>query len=87
MDTKKIAIAGAIAVLIALFFFFDLGRYLTLESLKANGDALRAYYAEHAFLMAGGFIVLYIVQTALSLPGAAVLSLAGGAIFGTLESK
>lgn len=84
MNKKKLAIAGIVAVLIALFFFFDLGRYLTLEALKANRDALRVYYAEHWFLMAGGFILLYIVQTALSLPGAAILSLAGGAIFGVL---
>ncbi len=84
MNKKKIAIAGIVAVLIALFFFFDLGRYLTLESLKANRDALRAYYEEHGFLMAGGFILLYIVQTALSLPGAAILSLAAGAIFGAV---
>ena len=82
MNTRKIAIAGIIALLIALFFFFDLGRYLTLESLKANREALRAYYGDHGLLMAGGFIVLYIVQTALSLPGAAILSLAGGAVFG-----
>lgn len=85
MNKKKIAIGGVIAVLIALFFFFDLGRYLTLESLKGNRAALTAYYEEHRFIMAGGFIVLYIVQTALSLPGAAILSLAGGAIFGTFS--
>ncbi len=84
MNTRKLAIAGSVAAFIALFFFFDLGRHLTLEALKANSDALRARYAEHAFLMAGGFILLYIVQSALSLPGAAVLSLAAGAIFGAV---
>ncbi len=84
MNKKKIAIASIVAVLIALFFFFDLGRYLTLESLKANRDALRSYYEAHWFLMAGGFIILYIAQTALSLPGAAILSLAAGAVFGAV---
>ena len=84
MNRKKIAIAGIVAALIALFFLFDLGRYLTLASLKENRDALTAFYSENRLLMAGGFILLYIVQTALSLPGAAILSLAGGAIFGAL---
>ena len=84
MNKKKLAIASLVAVLIALFFFFDLGRYLTLESLKANRDALRSYYEAHWFLMAGGFIILYIAQTALSLPGAAILSLAAGAVFGAV---
>lgn len=84
MNKKKLAIASIVAVLIALFFFFDLGRYLTLESLKANRDALRSYYEAHWFLMAGGFIILYIAQTALSLPGAAILSLAAGAVFGAV---
>lgn len=84
MNKKKVAIASIVAVLIALFFFFDLGRYLTLESLKANRDALRSYYEAHWFLMAGGFIILYIAQTALSLPGAAILSLAAGAVFGAV---
>ena len=84
MNKKKLSIASIVAVLIALFFFFDLGRYLTLESLKANRDALRSYYEAHWFLMAGGFIILYIAQTALSLPGAAILSLAAGAVFGAV---
>ncbi len=84
MNKKKIAIASIIGVLIALFFSFDLRRYMTLESLKANRDALSTYYAAHEVLVAVGFITLYIVQTALSLPGGAILSLAAGAIFGAI---
>jgi uncharacterized membrane protein YdjX (TVP38/TMEM64 family) len=84
MNTKKIAIAGIITALIAVFFLFDLGRYMTLESLKANRVSLLSFYENHSLLMAAGFILLYIVQTALSLPGAAILSLAAGAIFGAV---
>lgn len=84
MNRKKIAIAGIIAALVVAFFIFDLGRFLTLESLKANRAALRSYYGDHSFVMAGGFILIYIVQTALSLPGAAILSLAAGAVFGAV---
>ena len=82
MDKKKFIVFVVLAVLIGLFFVFDLGRHLTLESLKANRDALRAYYEGHRGAMIALFIVIYIIQTALSLPGAAVLSLAGGAVFG-----
>jgi uncharacterized membrane protein YdjX (TVP38/TMEM64 family) len=75
----------SIALLVALFFFLGLGRYLTLASLKANRAALVEFYANHRFVMAAVFIAVYIVQTALSLPGAAVLSLAAGAVFGVVR--
>jgi uncharacterized membrane protein YdjX (TVP38/TMEM64 family) len=84
VNRKKIAVTGIIAALVAAFFIFDLGRFLTLEALKANRAALRSYYEDHSFLMAAGFILIYIVQTALSLPGAAILSLAAGAVFGAV---
>jgi len=70
--------------LVALFFFFDLRRFLTLESLKTNRATLAEFNADHRFAMVAIFITVYIVQTALSLPGAAVLSLAAGAMFGTI---
>jgi uncharacterized membrane protein YdjX (TVP38/TMEM64 family) len=84
MNKKKLLIAAVVAALIALFFAFDLGRFLTLESLKNNRDALTAFYQKNQFVTAGIFIAIYIIQTALSLPGAAVLSLAAGAIFGVV---
>lgn len=84
MNLKKtlLLLAGALAVF--LFFSFDLTRYLTLASLKANHQALLGYYAGHRAATVAGFMALYIIQTALSLPGAAILSLAAGAIFGPL---
>lgn len=74
-----------LALLIALFFYFNLGMFLTLDSLKANRAALAALYANHRFAMVVIFIAVYIVQTVLSLPGAAVLSLAAGAVFGVVR--
>ena len=56
----------------------------TLDTLKTNRQALLDYYATHRVAMAAGFMMVYIVQTALSLPGAAILSLAAGAIFGSI---
>jgi uncharacterized membrane protein YdjX (TVP38/TMEM64 family) len=84
MKNKKILIAAGIVILGGLFFYFDLGKYLTLGSLKENRAALVAFYASHRALMISAFIAAYIVQTALSLPGAAILSLAAGAIFDAL---
>jgi uncharacterized membrane protein YdjX (TVP38/TMEM64 family) len=84
MDRKKIIILFVVVVGLVLFFWFDLGRYLTLASLKANRQALLVFHEEHGLLMVAGFMAVYIVQTALSLPGATILSLAAGAIFGTL---
>lgn len=69
-------------LLIALFFYFDLKQYLTLASLKANHHLLLMFYAEHALLMVAAFMAIYIIQTALALPGAVILSLSAGAIFG-----
>jgi len=84
MNRKKILILLLAAIFIGLFFWFDLGRYLTLESLKQNRDYLVNLYRDHRLLTAAIFMVIYITQTALALPGAAILSLAAGAVFGAL---
>lgn len=84
MNSKKIILVLAGIVGIALFFYFDLQRFLTLDALKANRQSLLEFYADHRLLMVAGFMSVYIIQTALSLPGAAILSLAAGAIFGTV---
>jgi uncharacterized membrane protein YdjX (TVP38/TMEM64 family) len=69
---------------IATFFYFDLGHYLSLESLKENRDTLLAYTASHYEIAAAVFILAYILQTAFSLPGGAILTLTGGFLFGSL---
>lgn len=84
MNIKKTALALAGIAAVALFFYFDLQRFFTLSSLKANRQSLLDYYAAHKLIMVAGFMSVYILQTALSLPGAAIMSLAAGAIFGSL---
>ena len=84
MNLKKIVLLLAAAVAVFLFFWFDLGRFLTLEALKANHQRLLAYYAAHKVLTVASFMAIYVVQTVLMLPGAAILSLAAGAIFGAI---
>ena len=82
MNNKKRSLLLLVLVLAALFFAFDLGRFLTLESLKNNRDLLLAWQAEHRLATVAFFMLIYIAQTALSLPGATILSLAAGALFG-----
>jgi uncharacterized membrane protein YdjX (TVP38/TMEM64 family) len=84
MNSKKLALLVLAALAVGTFFWFDLSRFLTLESLKANRQALLDFYATHTLTMVAGFMAVYIIQTALSLPGAAILSLAAGAIFGSI---
>jgi len=67
---------------IASFFYFDLGHYFTLTYLKASHEAFLDLYARHRAMVIGTYMSVYILTTALSLPGAAVLTLAGGALFG-----
>ncbi len=79
---KKILLLVVAILGIASFFYFDLGQYLSLESLKENKEKLNAFYEDNATMMILGFIGVYVAATAFSLPGATILTLAGGAIFG-----
>lgn len=73
-----------IAVGIGAFFYFDLGRFLSLDALKANRDHLLAFTEANAGVAAILFVATYVVVTGLSLPGAVILTLAGGFLFGSL---
>ncbi|CAI4031031.1 TVP38/TMEM64 family protein [Nitrospira tepida] len=73
-----------IAVGIGAFFYFDLGRFLSLDALKANRDHLLAFAEMNAGVAAVLFVATYVVVTGLSLPGAVILTLAGGFLFGSL---
>ena len=79
---KKIIIVAGLLIVVLLFFMFDLGQYLTLEYIKSQQQEIDQYYTDNRVLTMIGFFVLYVVITGASLPGAAILTLAGGAIFG-----
>jgi pyruvate/2-oxoglutarate dehydrogenase complex dihydrolipoamide dehydrogenase (E3) component/uncharacterized membrane protein YdjX (TVP38/TMEM64 family) len=81
---RKIAIVGAVLLLIVSFFYFDLDHWLTLEALKASQVRFEAWRSTSPLLVAGAFFGVYVLVTALSLPGAAVMTLAAGALFGLL---
>ena len=80
----KIAVVVLVAALIAAFFIFDLGRYFDLEFIKAQRDAYQAYYQHNPVITIGAYAAIYIAVTALSLPGAAIMTLLGGALFGVV---
>ena len=80
--TGKALIAVAIALAIGAFFYFDLGRFLSLTALKENRDSLMAFTDANFGAAVGIFILTYVVVAGLSLPGAVILTLAGGFLFG-----
>lgn len=81
-NRSRLILLLAIAALAALFFALDLDRYLSLEYFKARQADFEAFYADHRGMTVAVYFAVYVVVTALSLPGAAAMSLVGGAIFG-----
>ncbi|MBI5786081.1 MAG: FAD-dependent oxidoreductase [Rhodocyclales bacterium] len=82
MSLRKILLAAVLAAAVGLFFAFDLGRYFSLETLKAQQAAIEAFRAEQPGLAVAIYFAVYVAVTALSLPGATLMTLAGGAVFG-----
>jgi len=82
---KKLLLIVIAAAAIGAFFHFNLHQLLTLDGLKGSMDQFDQYKAQSPLLVIGGFFLLYVVVTALSLPGAAILTLAAGALFGLVE--
>ncbi len=84
MQFRKLALALTAGVAIAAFFAFDLGQYLNLRTLKEQQAAIQSFQAAQPLLSGVIYFLVYVAATALSLPGAALLTLAGGAVFGLL---
>ena len=84
MNTRKLLLLLALAVLIGAFFALDLGRFFSLDYVKSQQAAIDAYRIAQPALTAGIFFAVYVAVTGLSLPGAAIMTLAAGAIFGVL---
>ncbi len=77
-----IIVAAVAVVAVLLYRHYNLGQLLTLDTLKASRDQLAALYQSQPLLTLGSFFALYVTATALSFPGAAILTLAAGAMFG-----
>ena len=83
---KKIILLVLLAVLVLLFFQFELEQYLTLEYIKSQQQLIDQYYAENRAFTLIGFFLAYILITGASLPGATVMTLAAGAVFGLVTA-
>ena len=82
MNIKKIAIVLVIIIFVSGFILFDLGQYFSLSYIKESQQKFDLLYAEHRALVIASYMLIYIIMAALSLPGAIVMGLAGGALFG-----
>ncbi|MEZ5293604.1 MAG: FAD-dependent oxidoreductase [Vicinamibacterales bacterium] len=78
----RVLVVLAVLAVVGAFFALDLDRVASLEALKARQGAIHAYRDAHPWRAAGTFFGVYVLMAAASLPGAAVLTVAGGAIFG-----
>ncbi|MBW2592558.1 MAG: FAD-dependent oxidoreductase [Deltaproteobacteria bacterium] len=78
----KLLLMVVLIILAVSFFMFDLEQYFTLGSLKEHQQTFERYYEQHMGLTLFLYFMIYVVMAAVSLPGAAVMTLAGGALFG-----
>ncbi len=79
---KRLVLLAVVVVLIAIFFAFDLQRFLTIEYLGARGEAIVAFKEANTWTTIAVFFVAYVTVTGLSLPGATLMTLIAGALFG-----
>ena len=79
---SKVAVIIGLCALFVAAFAFDAPQYLTLDVLREKQAVLKAYQADHALLVMSGFFLIYVTAAAMSFPGATVLTLLGGALFG-----
>ncbi|MCB1610311.1 MAG: FAD-dependent oxidoreductase [Xanthomonadales bacterium] len=79
---RRWLLLALVAIALVAFFALDLGRFFSLEALRAHREGLLTQIGAHPLLSAGIFFLVYVAVTALSLPAAALLTIAGGALFG-----
>ncbi|MBV8209581.1 MAG: FAD-dependent oxidoreductase [Burkholderiaceae bacterium] len=82
MRRRKLLLAVAIALAVAAFFALDLQRFFRWKDFLAHRDAIEVWRAAHPVTAAAAFFCTYVTVAALSLPGALLMTLAGGALFG-----
>ncbi|MDA0224966.1 MAG: FAD-dependent oxidoreductase [Proteobacteria bacterium] len=84
MKKKKLVVLIIVAIAVAVFFATGSHRYLTFDNVKAQQAGIEAWYQSHPGRTAAFFFLAYVAVTGLSLPGAALMTLVAGAIFGLL---
>ena len=84
MSRNKLVLVAAVVALVVVYFAFDLGRFFSLDYVKQRQADFEMLYAQHPAAVTGAFFAIYVAVAGLSLPGAAILTLVAGAIFGLL---
>ncbi len=84
MKTSKLILLVIIACLVVLFFYYDLQSYLSLDYFQAQREVIVQFYEAHVWQTIAIYFAIYVLVTGLSLPGATLLTLGAGAIFGLL---
>ena len=82
MDRKRVLLVTAIAIAIVAFFYFDVQEFFSLEYVKSQQAAGATYYAANRWQTIAIYVAVYVSVAALSLPGAAILTLGAGVLFG-----
>ena len=82
MRLRQIVLLLLLALAIGAFVALDLGRYLSFEQLKASQASFDQLYAQQPVMVVAVYFGVYVLATALSFPGAVIITLAGGAVFG-----
>ena len=85
MTLSRVLLLVALVCVIALFFVFELHSYLTLEFFSQQRDAITSYQQENPWIVIIAFFIIYVLVTGTSLPGAALLTLIAGALFGLVQ--
>ena len=81
---KKTLLLLVLAAIVACYFIFDLGQYLNLEYLQTQKDQIATAYQQNQVLFLVGFFLIYVISVAVSIPGATILTLTAGFLFGSL---
>src|SRR6266568_7277004 len=84
MSRRRLLLAALLLVSIAAFFAFDLGQYFQIDYFRSKQSAIEEFRRARPLAAAAIFFTIYVAVTGLSVPGAAILSVAVGAIFGLL---
>ena len=85
MSRNKLALLALLLAIIGIAFWLDLHQLITLENFRARQTGIAAWIASNRWLAILGFFGIYVAATAISIPGAAVLTLIAGALFGLLQ--
>jgi pyruvate/2-oxoglutarate dehydrogenase complex dihydrolipoamide dehydrogenase (E3) component/uncharacterized membrane protein YdjX (TVP38/TMEM64 family) len=84
VNARKLLVLGAIVVAAGAFFALGGAQYLSLDNLRRLQENVQAFHREHPWQASGAYFLAYVAVTGLSLPGATVMTLLGGAVFGLL---